>query len=39
MRASNTEPIMRVIVEAPTEALARETVAAVNGRIGEVRGG
>ncbi|MCA9302516.1 MAG: hypothetical protein KC996_00190 [Phycisphaerales bacterium] len=38
VRASNTEPIMRVIVEAPTEAVARETVAAVNSEIGKVRG-
>lgn len=37
VRASNTEPIMRVIVEAPTEAIARETVAAVNSEIGKVR--
>ena len=37
VRASNTEPIMRVIVEAPTEAIARETVEAVNSEIGKVR--
>ncbi len=37
VRASNTEPIMRVIVEAPTEALANETAALVESRIAEVR--
>jgi len=36
VRASNTEPIMRVIVEAPTEALATETAKAVEARIAEV---
>ncbi len=36
VRASNTEPIMRVIVEAPTEAEAEETARAVEGRIAEV---
>lgn len=38
VRASNTEAIMRVIVEAPTEAEAASVAAAVEGRIGEVRG-
>ncbi|RMH29252.1 MAG: phosphoglucosamine mutase [Planctomycetota bacterium] len=37
IRASNTEPIMRVIVEAPTEPLANETAALVESRIAEVR--
>lgn len=36
VRASNTEPIMRVIVEAPTEALATETARAVEARIAQV---
>ena len=36
VRASNTEPIMRVIVEAPTETLATETAKAVEARIAEV---
>lgn len=36
VRASNTEPIMRVIVEAPTEALAAETAGSVEARIAEV---
>lgn len=39
VRASNTEPIMRVIVEAPSEAEARETAAAIGAeiaRLGEV---
>ncbi len=36
VRASNTEPIMRVIVEAPTEALATDTAQAVEARIAEV---
>ncbi len=38
VRASNTEAIMRVIVEAPTEGLARETVDRVNEEIEKVRG-
>jgi phosphomannomutase len=38
VRASNTEAIMRVIVEAPTEAEAASVAASVEGRIGEVRG-
>jgi phosphomannomutase len=33
VRASNTEPIMRVIVEAPTEALATQTAQAVEALI------
>ncbi|MEM9374450.1 MAG: hypothetical protein AAGA55_12480, partial [Planctomycetota bacterium] len=37
VRASNTEPIMRVIVEAPTEAIAEETAVMVEARIAEVR--
>lgn len=37
VRASNTEPIMRVIVEAPTEQIARQTVESVNAEIGKVR--
>ena len=36
VRASNTEPIMRVIVEAPTGAEAEETARAVEARIAEV---
>lgn len=36
VRASNTEPIMRVIVEAPTEAEADRTARAVEARIAEV---
>lgn len=39
VRASNTEPIMRVIVEAPTGAIAEETAAMVEARIAEVRAG
>ncbi len=38
VRASNTEAIMRVIVEAPSEELARETAQAVNAQIQKVRG-
>jgi len=37
VRASNTEPIMRVIVEAPTGELAEATAAMVEARIAEVR--
>ncbi len=37
VRASNTEPIMRVIVEAPTGAMAEETAAMVEARIAEIR--
>ncbi len=36
VRASNTEPIMRVIVEAPTEAQAEDTARSVEARIAEV---
>lgn len=36
VRASNTEPIMRVIVEAPTEAQAEDTAGSVEARIAEV---
>jgi phosphomannomutase len=36
VRASNTEPIMRVIVEAPTEAQAQETARSVESCIAEV---
>jgi phosphomannomutase len=38
VRASNTEAIMRVIVEAPSEELAQKTVAMMNAEIGKVRG-
>ena len=38
VRASNTEPIMRVIVEAPTGEIAEATAAMVEVRIAEVRG-
>lgn len=37
VRASNTEPIMRVIVEAPTEAIATQTAAAVEAHIAQAR--
>ena len=36
VRASNTEPIMRVIVEAPSSAEAESVAAAIDGQIGEV---
>ncbi len=36
VRASNTEPIMRVIVEAPTEAEAHDTARSVEARIAEI---
>ncbi|MFK7884875.1 MAG: phosphoglucosamine mutase [Phycisphaerales bacterium] len=38
VRASNTEAIMRVIVEAPTGEMAEATAAMVEDRIAEVRG-
>ncbi len=36
VRASNTEPIMRVIVEAPSSAEAESVAAVIDGQIGEV---
>jgi len=39
VRGSNTEPIVRVVAEAPTEAEARQVVQDVFGRVAQVVGG